>query len=456
MPSLRIHHRFLAPIVVTVLFAALVSWALGRALYASALERRLTHQLEHAARVLADGRFPFTPELLADVASLLRAEVLLLAPDARVMMSSLAPGDQVLEMARGALLAQGGIPAVPLHVSAARPYLLVTVPLHRGGDRRVVALALLSDLSDISEASRRSAGWLTLGALAGILLLVGVAHRIGRGITGPIGEMADMADRIAGGERGLRCAVSRSDELGALAGSLNAMSTRLEAYEQELVERNRLAALGMVTARVAHEIRNPLTAVKLQVELLAEQLDGDSGQVAADLVMEISRLELILSGVLELGRERPLRLERGVVDLGALIGEVARLFAPQLRHRGIRLETRLGPMPAMSLDANRIKQILVNLIVNARDAMTEGGEIRISTSMDPGSAVLAVEDSGPGWRTAPDDAAAAASGSAYGLGLGLSLSRELAEAHGGALITDSSDLGGARVRLVLPCDEAAE
>jgi signal transduction histidine kinase len=138
-----------------------------------------------------------------------------------------------------------------------------------------------------------------------------------------------------------------------------------------------------------------------------------------------------------------------------LIEETVRLFQPQFRHRGIDLETRLeGTTPLVWLDPDRFKQALMNLLVNARDALPDGGQVLVTCGHDRigEQVVILVEDNGPG--IAPDQQAGALAGGdsdkPQGLGLGLRLSRELVQAHGGTLGLGCSRLGGLRAEIRLP------
>jgi signal transduction histidine kinase len=154
-----------------------------------------------------------------------------------------------------------------------------------------------------------------------------------------------------------------------------------------------------------------------------------------------------------LALSRPLELTRQPVDLNRLIGEVAQVFAAPFAHRGIHLETRLAPaLPALELDANRIKQLLVNLLVNASDELPDGGLIRLDTGAQNGEIGFGVADSGPG--IAPERRAglfaAGHSRKPDGLGLGLPLCQEIAARHGGRIEVTDSDLGGAWFRVWLP------
>jgi signal transduction histidine kinase len=237
-------------------------------------------------------------------------------------------------------------------------------------------------------------------------------------------------------------------EIEALAGALNRMAARLEDSERELVEHHRLAALGELAARVAHEIRNPLTAIKLQIELLAEQSTGAARTKLEALLEEVRRLELVVSTALAAGQ--PAKLAMRDDDLSRIAGEVSALVRPQLEHRHITLATSFCPAARAPLDASRIKQVLLNLIANASDAMPAGGDLRISTDRHDGCVELVVEDSGPGLPDAQRERLATGDG-ATGSGIGLRLSRELVTLHRGALAADASPmLGGARFTVRLP------
>jgi two-component system sensor kinase FixL len=143
--------------------------------------------------------------------------------------------------------------------------------------------------------------------------------------------------------------------------------------------------------------------------------------------------------------------------LVAVIEEVLQLMEPSLRHRHIDLTRQLAGLPPVTMDRDRFKQALLNLIANAADALPGGGAILVTTARDPtqGTMRVSVEDSGPGFP--PEQLAgnsnAAGSHKPFGLGLGLRLCREIATGHGGRLELGRSDaLGGACATIELPAD----
>jgi two-component system sensor histidine kinase PilS (NtrC family) len=262
-----------------------------------------------------------------------------------------------------------------------------------------------------------------------------------------------MAERIAVGERSVRVEIDDRGEVGALADALNCMADHLQTYETEAAVQSRLAALGEMAARIAHEVRNPLTAIKMQIQLLGEGAGLNDKPRVARVLAEINRLELIVSSTLTMAR--PQRLDTRPLELAAEVNGVCELFAAQLAHRHIALATQLQSGITCKLDGDRFKQVVFNLLINAADALPAGGTIQVSTRRDDdqGQALFVVEDSGPGIAAEQRDTLfdTASSGQANRLGIGLRLSRELIELHGGSIKADGSPgLGGARFTVRFP------
>jgi signal transduction histidine kinase len=454
-----IYQRLFLPFVAVLLLGTTGAWALGTMLLARSLEQRVAGQLEHADAVLAEQTFPFTPELLERLGSLIQARFVLVEADGGPDPATLPAGETPLATVVGRALAtwqaSGGARGSLRVEQAGMTYLVSLRALTPLRDPRYRAVAAVADLSDVHRATRQAALWLAGIAGAAVIALAALGHRIARGITGPIAGLAALAGRVAAGDREARVKPAGPAELRALAEALNTMAERLQRSERQAAESSRLAALGQVAARVAHEIRNPLTAIKMQLQLLAESAAGPLGETVTGLLDEVRRLELVVGATLQLARPGPLR--RGPADLNAVVGEVLGLLAPQLAHRGVALSTELCPaLPPIALDTDRFKQVLLNLLVNAADALPEGGRVRVATAIDAAGAEarLEVDDSGPGVppERRAEVFAPGASDKPGGLGLGLRLSRELVELHGGRIELDASELGGARFRVCLPIE----
>ncbi len=438
------------PFSAALLVAMLAAWWTAAELFTDVLEKRLQQRLTHATDVLAAGTFPLTAELLAELAELQNAQFMLLDAHGRIALSTAEePVDESLvEILRKSWPAG----------SARHPdYAVVIRPLEPVRSAGYSAIAGVATLHDVQTAAGNAA--LTLGALmvAGVAVVAWWGHRLSIAITRPLRQLRDMAQRIAGGDRDVKADPPAIRELADLTRAVNDMTGRLADYEAELVAGSRLASLGEMAARMAHEIRNPLTAMKLQAQLLCEGLAGEHRMAAERLLAEIQRLQLIVSSTLAHGR--PVELQRAPCTLDSVAAEVVDLVAPQFAHRRIQLDRRLDPTPCIHLDGDRLKQVLFNLLCNAADALPDGGQVRVSAAAVDGTVLLEVEDSGPGVaaeRAAELFRRAVPSSKTNGLGLGLVVSREIVEGHGGTIELDCSPaLGGARFTVRLPAGPAA-
>lgn len=453
-----IYSRVLFPFFGALLAAITLAWWIATSLIANTLEQRLVDQLTHASAVITEGTIPITDDVLTRMAQLLNAGVVLITPEGHPDLATpTARSEPIREAVEREWPHARDHANHAVRVDGETPLLLVFRPMSTERGEPYAGVAAVASLTDVEALARRAAWWLGVVALVETALLGWIGHRVTRSITGPISRLATMAKRIAAGDRSVRAALAGPNEVVVLANTVNGMIERIDSFERELADRNRLAALGEMAARVAHEIRNPLTAIKLQIQLLGESLDNSPQRATvARLLNEVRRLELIVSGVLAAGR--PIVLDPRATDLNQLIGDVAALMEPQLGHRGIELQLQLGPVPQLPVDADRIKQVLFNLLTNAMDELAQGGTIRVSTEAESGCAILRVEDSGRG--VAPEVRETlfrrVANGKPAGLGVGLLLSKEIIELHQGRIEVDASPtLGGARFSVRLPSGTAS-
>jgi two-component system NtrC family sensor kinase len=288
--------------------------------------------------------------------------------------------------------------------------------------------------------------------LAGITVAVGAALLMWRTLR-PLRVLRVHARQIAGGEYGRRIGMHARDEIGDLASEFDAMAQALQEREQRLIRSERLAAVGRIAAQITHEIRNPLASIGLNAELLGDELPagGEGRRLLTSISGEVDRLSEITESYLRFVRLPKPELEPE--DPGALVASVLEFTRAELAQAGIRLELALDPgVPEIAADENQIRQALLNLVRNAREAMTAGGLLRVTVDHADGRVRVAVTDSGSG-------IAAQHLGKIFdpffstkeqGTGLGLALVQQIVSEHGGRIEVSNPREGGTTFLITFP------
>jgi two-component system, NtrC family, sensor histidine kinase HydH len=237
---------------------------------------------------------------------------------------------------------------------------------------------------------------------------------------------------------------------------------RLHGEKRELARRaqvaEKLAAVGTMTAGLSHEIRNPLNAAALQLAVLERRLrklaPADQSPLLEPLRLvrdEIGRLEHLLEDFLQFARPQGLNITP--LDPGAAVESVVGFLAGDADQRRISLEHAVAPgLRATAADPERLRQVLMNLAINALDATPSGGRVRIEARAEGGEVLFVVDDSGPG--IAPDARERLFepffTTKPSGSGLGLAIVHAIVSQHGGSVAVAASPLGGARFAVRLP------
>jgi len=451
----RIYRRLFIPYVIVLLLSLGGAWLATTQFFSETLEKRLQLQLIHSTELLANGTFPYTDTLVSKLSRLIRADIALLDNNMQITITTVKANKQQFQQQFHIILKQMNHSNKHLHKFklAQQHYLLFWKKVTIKRDPRVSYIIAFANLSDIHKSSQRAAKWLALAALSVLIILAWMGHFISRSITLPIRELADMANKIALGNRTARVKIHRNDEIGELAVTLNAMAEKLLHYDNKIAKQSRMAALGQMTARIAHEIRNPLTAIKMQLQLLKETTEKKNQALLSSLLDETRRLELIVLSTLQHKKQaKPVFTQ---VNINYLIQDLVQLLTPQFEHQGIQFNTSYSAsLPEIKVDRDMITQILLNLLLNAKDELSDGGIIRLSTgsSEDNTEIFFIVEDSGSGiaeqdWPTLFSDPANI---KPDGFGLGLNLSHELVKLHQGQISISQSSLNGACFTISLP------
>lgn len=300
-----------------------------------------------------------------------------------------------------------------------------------------------------------------VAVLGCVAACVGIAFagRAGAGLQRSFDEVADAvrvaALRLAGEPP--EPASGTREVVGQLRGLVEGIDRLLEdrrQREREVLRADQLAMVGQIAAGVAHELRNPLTSVKMLVQTNLREATR-LGFPADDLEIieqEIRRMERTLQRFLDFAR--PPKPESHPVSLDALVDQTFALVEGRARRQEVILRFDRPPVPVVAeADEDQIRQLLVNLVLNALDAMPDGGVIEVGLeSGEDGSAELTVLDTGPGIPESlfPTLFDPFVSTKETGIGLGLAVSHRIAAGHGGSLSAVNRAEGGASFRLRLP------
>jgi signal transduction histidine kinase len=276
----------------------------------------------------------------------------------------------------------------------------------------------------------------------------------------PLLRLAETAKKIARGDYQQRADESSPDEIGALGREFNAMAGALEEREQRLIRSERLAAVGKIAAHITHEVRNPLSSIGLNAEMLEEEvgaLEGppaqveESKQLARAIVKEVDRLTEITEGYLRFARLPRPKLDKE--DLRQIVASLLAFLRGELESRGITVELDApSDLPLVAGDEHQLRQALLNLLRNAGEAMTGGGKLALRLSSGDKFVELRIQDSGQG--IAAEHLAKIFdpffSTKEHGTGLGLALTQQIVLEHGGTIDVSSAPGQGTTFVVRLP------
>jgi two-component system NtrC family sensor kinase len=400
-----------------------------------------------------------------------------------VITTDEAPAAEALALAGRALRERRPIASDP----GASPLHYVAVPLER--ERRTVGTLVVGVSLESAHAVRRQIEWtaLAFGAIAVVALTMALDRLAQRIVLRRLGALQGVMVRASAGDLGARVEGPSTDEIGAVGRGLNGMLDRLGDFNaalrrevehatldlreanrkladtaqrlftarRELARSEQLAAAGRMAADVAHQVGTPLNLVSGYVQMLrAEQPPGSREAERLQTVSDqVGKVTSIVQGLLDRAR-RPV-LHRRSTAPAALLEGVAELARPSLAAARVELslEVPVG-LPSLWVDAGQIEQALLNLVTNSRDAMPEGGCLRLSARRLDGFVEIAVADSGHGipaeilsqvfdplFTTKPPG---------RGSGLGLPIVRDVVAAHGGTVDFATGPGAGTTVTVRLP------
>lgn len=309
-------------------------------------------------------------------------------------------------------------------------------------------------IADAQARERWALGFLV--ALSVFTFFVGVAVAVyARRVLSPLAAVTLRANAVASGDLTPHTVPSSGDEIGELATTFESMVAAIARANVELLATERLATIGKMAAHVTHEIRNPLSSLALNAELLEEEIgeNAEAKTLLRAMRNEVERLTALSERYLSVARRKPPRLENE--DIGQVCRDALDFMRADLERHGIKVDLRCdADIRTVSIDEGQIRQALYNLLRNAREAMPSGGRVALLARNAEGGVEIVVEDEGPGI-----DAESRArlfepffTTKGHGTGLGLVITREIVEAHGGQLECEPVAPHGTRFVMFLPSE----
>jgi nitrogen fixation/metabolism regulation signal transduction histidine kinase len=294
--------------------------------------------------------------------------------------------------------------------------------------------------------------YLLLAAAIWLLTFLALLYLANR-ISQPIQELTKGLSQVAAGQMDYRVPEASNDETGSAVRAFNKMAEELKQSQERLVYVTRLESWQALAKKMAHEVKNSLTPIRLTMEEIAARQSGSGGdfyeQAAQIVVDEVQSLERRVRAFSEFSAEPPVSPK--TIDINSLLEE--RIAFLRTAHPDIVYSTRLAPdHPCVYADEDLVKGVLTNLLENAAQAVTPGGVVLGVTAADADKITIEVHDSGPGLSPQARGSLfqPAISFKRGGMGLGLSIARKSALLAGGDILLVPGELGGAAFRVLLP------
>lgn len=335
------------------------------------------------------------------------------------------------------------------------------IPLSGPNQQLLGVLLVGSSRRPLIELQRQVVSAAMLVGGGGIMVAVITSLWFAARVTRPVVSLADAARRVAAGDLGAKVEVESHDELGELASAFNRMTADLAQQKDRAVQAERVAAWRELARRLAHELKNPLFPLQVTVENLVrakqkapEMFEEVFDEGTTTLLAEINNLKTIIGRFSEFSKmPQPQRRPTQVNDV---VQSVLRVFQAQLQAKSpITVRADLAAaLPEISVDPDLLHRALSNLVLNAIDAMPEGGQLYISTKAINDRVVISVSDTGSGLT--PEECERLFTPyyttKQHGTGLGLAIVQSVVSDHGGKISVESVKEKGATFRIELPCD----
>lgn len=359
-----------------------------------------------------------------------------------------------------------------------QPVLYYIVPVRGPRDEIEGALEIVQLASGVEERVR-AAAWDVVIRLSTLLVSVGLltGFMLQRQVLRPLAALMAGIRRLGEGHTGPPLPIERADELGRVAEAFNTMAEQLDAAHRKLVEESEralelerqlrhaqtLAVAGRLATALAHEVGTPLNIISGRAEVLLQTLPADDRRrdELSIIVGQIDRIAGIIRSLLDTVRPDVPKIQR--VDVGAVVDRLLPLLRHAARRQQVTLDADVPPaLPPVLADPNQLQQLVINLVVNAIEAVSENGAVRVEAAEEAAGGRegvrLVVRDTGPGiaaeLRGVVFDPFFTTKPPGRGTGLGLTICRDIVKEHRGRIQVEEANGGGAAISVWLPVEPA--
>jgi signal transduction histidine kinase len=298
-----------------------------------------------------------------------------------------------------------------------------------------------------------------------ILVASGLGYIVTRGITNPISRFIKGANAIASGDLNQHISIISKDEIGNLALAFNNMAEELKKMhkmQEEIRRLDRLSALGQLSAEVAHEVKNPLGIIKNSAQILQSDSMGEEKrkEVVTFIIEEAERINKVIDNFLQFAK--PPKTKKQKTNVVEVLNRTIQMVSDTLTKNNIKLEKKYEDLRAfIRADQSQLQQLFLNLILNAVEAMHEGGKLKITARLESTKAPegneekwikITFSDTGKGISDEIKDKVFEPfyTTREQGTGLGLSISKKIVDSHGGRITLESKIGKGSKFEILLP------
>ena len=309
-----------------------------------------------------------------------------------------------------------------------------------------------------NEPNKELTHYFFVSVFGGLIVSISIAFVIVRIISNPLNKLKNKVHEIEKGNYDIKIGFTSNDEIGELTEAFNNMSDTLKNTTSELIKREKLAALGQMAAVLAHEIKAPLTSIKMNADIISEtmQLNEDEKGNFYIIQTEINRLNNLVKDVLQFSRQ--MELEYNDVNLYELIESIRFQLTKELDEKKIAFINNTNKIE-IAADVYKLKQVFLNLVDNSIEAIDNSGEIEISSTIEIGEVekiiIIMVRDTGEGIKDDMKVFEPFFTTKSSGTGLGLSVAQKIIEQHKGTIKLVLSEPGETMFEITLPLKEVS-